>query len=81
MSRFLCVCGHEIRISGEIPNPDEWLSISDVDYERWSGEIDAEQLYHSFRRAYLCPVSHHLWLFRHGLTGKPKLYAPMEDPR
>jgi hypothetical protein len=81
MSRFNCVCGHTIRISGDIPNPGEWLFISDVDYERWSGTIDAEELYHAFRRAYLCPVSGHLWVFEHGITGTPKLYAPAEDTR
>ena len=64
MSKFRCVCGHVISTSGAIPNPDEWLYIADTDFEGFEGALDAEVLYRRLGRAYLCPVSGHLWVFR-----------------
>lgn len=77
MSKFRCICGHALTTSGEIPNPDEWLFVSDVEYAKFEGAIDAERLYAEFGRAYVCPVSGHLWLFHNPSQGEPTGYAPL----
>lgn len=75
MAKFRCSCGYVIRTSGEIPNPDEWLIISDVEYER-QGSIDMDGLYDRMIHAYRCPRSGHLWIFWDGLEGEPSPYTP-----
>jgi hypothetical protein len=77
MSKFRCVCGHVITTSGAIPNPDEWLFISDTAYDEFEG--DGDQLYMEFGRAYVCPVSGHLWVFRDEAQPEPYGYAPISE--
>jgi hypothetical protein len=80
MSKFRCVCGHALSTSGEIPNPDEWLFMSDVEFEEVRGDVDAEVLYRRFGRAYVCPASGHIWVFERPDDASPKGYAPIELP-
>jgi hypothetical protein len=77
MSRFTCVCGHVLTTSGEIPNPDEWLYISDTEYDTFSGTVDAEQVYAAFGHAFVCPRSGHIWVFKDGFDADPTGYAPL----
>jgi hypothetical protein len=77
MSKFRCLCGEIITTSGDIPNPDEWLYVSDVEFDRYSGSIQAENLYQAFGQAFLCPKSGHIWLFRDGIDAEPTGYAPI----
>jgi hypothetical protein len=76
MAKFTCVCGHVISTSGSIPNPDEWRCISDEDFDAFSGEIKAEDLYIQMKVMYRCPVSDHLWFFWNGFENEPSLYSP-----
>jgi hypothetical protein len=80
MSKFTCVCGYQIKISGEIPNPLEWRLLSSVEFERFEGEVDAEDVYLSTTAAYLCPQSGHFWVFWHGYESEPALYSPTQLP-
>ena len=80
MAEWLCLCGQVIRSSGAIPNPDEWHLLSDVDFERFEGQINAEDVYMATTIAYRCPASDHLWIFWDGLDGDPSVYAPVELP-
>lgn len=80
MSKFRCVCGHLLSTSGEIPNPGEWLYISDVEFEELQGVVDVELLYRRFGRAYICPVSGHIWVFRRPDDVTPMGYAPVGPP-
>lgn len=77
MSRFRCTCGHVLTTSGEIPNAAEWLYISDVKFDSYSGSIDAEQLYAAFDHAFVCPKSGHVWMFHDGLEAEPTGYSPV----
>lgn len=79
MAKFRCVCGENITTSGAIPNPNEWLYISDVDFERYSGTVDAEALYQAFGSAFVCPRSGHIWIFKRGFDHDPEGYAPIES--
>lgn len=77
MSKFACVCGESITISGSIPNPNEWLAISDVHFEGFFDDGDAEAVYRAFTHAFVCPRSGHVWVFRDGFDEPPVGYAPL----
>jgi hypothetical protein len=80
MAKFFCVCGHLIRISGDIPNPIEWRCLSDVEYDQFQGLVDVEDVYQRSTIFYRCPQSEHLWFFWDGLGEKPSLYSPTPLP-
>lgn len=81
MAKFNCVCGHTISTSGEIPNSDEWELMSDIEFDRFHGRIDVEELYRRMKVLYRCPESDHLWIFWDGIDANPSLYAPQELPQ
>ena len=76
MAKLVCVCGHVISTSGLIPNPDEWRCISDVDFDVFTGQVNAEDIYLQSTIMYRCPVSQHLWIYWKGFDQPPTLYAP-----
>lgn len=78
MAKMLCPCGEVITMSGLIPNPIEWLLISDVEYDKFHGTIDSEQLYMSMSRAFRCPTSGHLFVFWEGMGNFPTVYEPSQ---
>jgi hypothetical protein len=80
VAKFRCVCGEVISTSGEIPNPNEWHALSDVEFDKFSGLIDAEHLYRQTVIFYRCPKSDHIWAFWDGIDRAPRLYAPQPAP-
>jgi hypothetical protein len=80
MAKFRCVCGYVISTSGEIPNPDEWHCLSDVEFDSIAGEVSVEDVYQRTTIFYRCPKSDHLWAFWSGLGSPPTLYSPTELP-
>jgi hypothetical protein len=76
MSKFCCTCGNIIHISGEIPNPNEWLLISDNEYNNFNGAIDSEELYMKMRSLLMCSKCKALWIFWEGYDKDPALYLP-----
>ena len=80
MGKFRCVCGTVISTSGEIPNPNEWHALSDVRFDEFTGQIDAESIYLASTIFYRCPASDHLWVFWDGLDNLPALYGPLPLP-
>ncbi len=80
MAKFLCVCGHIIRTSGDIPHPYQWDLVSDVDFDRFPGLVDAEQIYMAATLMFRCPSSDHLWIYWDGIDQPPSLYAPSPLP-
>ena len=79
MARFVCVCGEQIRTSGDVPNPMEWHILSDVDFDRFHGQIDAEEIYRATTIAYRCPVSGHLYIYWEGFDQPPFVYEPLPE--
>ena len=77
MAKFVCVCGTTITTSGEIPNRTQWNLISDVDFDSYSGEVNAEDVYRAATIAFRCPVSDHLWIYWDGFDKAPQLYQPI----
>lgn len=76
MAKFVCVCGTVISTRGEIPNPNQWLMVSDIDFDAMSGLLEAEVIYRSATLAFRCPASDHLWVYWEGFDRPPRLYAP-----
>ena len=56
---------------GEIPNPDELLTISDVEYDKFAGSIDAEELYKQMKSMLRCSSCNRLIYFENGFDNEP----------
>ena len=69
-------CG-EILHYGEIPCPDEWLFISDVEFDKFSGSVDAEEIYKAMKILIKCSSCGTMWFFGDGFAGaqwEPKIW-------
>jgi hypothetical protein len=72
-----CRCGEILRY-GEIPRPIEWLFVSDVAYDKFAGNIDAEELYKAMHSFLKRPRCGRLWCFWDGFAKPPTEYVPAE---
>jgi len=75
MPSIVCKCKQKLSY-GEIPNPIEWLMISDVDYDRHEGIIDSEKLYMEMQNILKCDKCGRLWIFWGGFHSVPTSYLP-----
>lgn len=75
MPSVLCSCGERLSY-GEIPNPIEWLVISDKEYESFQGMIDSEVLYRTMRSILGCPHCGRLLIFWNGFESPMTSYVP-----
>jgi hypothetical protein len=73
MAGFQCKCKHIIK-TGEIPNPNEWLLISDVNYDQFAGKVDSELLYKEMKPLLMCKNCNRLWVFWNGYGADPVSY-------
>jgi hypothetical protein len=73
--KLLCECNSIIDY-GIIPAKDEWLLISDVEFDQFSGLIDTELLYRNFKPMLKCPVCGRLHIFWDGFQHSPQIYTP-----
>jgi hypothetical protein len=76
MGKFLCKCENVIRVSGAIPNPIEWLFISDTEYDSYTNPIEPEKLYLKMNSFLKCDQCGRLWVFWDGYDNMPTLYMP-----
>ncbi|RBQ18024.1 hypothetical protein DP939_21880 [Spongiactinospora rosea] len=76
MTKLSCECGRSIRIFGEIPNPLEWKIISDSDFDRFQGAVDAEDVYRACISMFRCHGCGRLWVYWGGFEGTPVCYRP-----
>lgn len=74
MPGIICKCGTVIR-TGEIPNPHQLLVISDNDFDKFSGLVEAEDLYKSMKHVLLCPTCERLWFYWDGYSSEPYSYS------
>jgi hypothetical protein len=69
------VCGEVISTSGG--NPNGWLFISEVEFDRlWDAGEGVGEIYQQTQNMYRCPRSGHLWVFWAGLGEPGTCYAP-----
>lgn len=75
MPSINCKCGVKLSY-GEIPNPVEWLIVSDEDYNNYTETIDSEALYREMKSILKCFNCGRLWIFWNGFGSEPSCYAP-----
>jgi hypothetical protein len=76
VAKWTCECGTTIRSSGEIPNPTQWMLMSDRDFDAFSGLVQAEDVYRNMTVAFRCPTCDRLHVFWLGSDEPPTVYAP-----
>lgn len=79
MSKLLCKCKKTINISGDIPNKDEWLLISDINFDHFQGVIKAEELYKEMKSLFICKNCKRLWIFWKGYDNPPICYEACKE--
>ncbi len=73
MPAYLCKC--KVRVSvGEIPCDKQWNFISDVEYDKWEGKIDSEELLKEMEMFFKCPECHRIAVFWNGWDSTPVFY-------
>jgi hypothetical protein len=77
MPSILCKCGEKIRY-GDIPCKDEWLFISDVDFDQFKEQVNSEKIYKAMSHALKCPSCKRLWLFEKEFCHPPIEYLYAE---
>ncbi len=78
MAKFLCVCGEQIRTSGDIPNPQESLLFSAAQLIELPDPAPYETMYTAGTLLYRCPRSGHLFIFWDDIDGPPQMYQPVD---
>jgi len=76
MPSIVCSCSYRISYSA-IPCPDEWLFISDCDFDRFTGLVDAEDVYRATQSLLRCPECGRLWVFWNGFKQPPQEFIPV----
>ena len=74
MPKFLCECGQTLLYS-DIPCEIEYKFISDVDYDKFHGKIDSEELYEQIKSFIKCKNCNRLWVFWQGFNNSPTEYV------
>jgi hypothetical protein len=78
MPKMICKCGNVLRY-GEIPCKIEYKFISDVAYDKYQGNVDAEELYLRMNSFIECPICKTIWMFWNGFEDTPKEYVHVVD--
>jgi len=76
VAKFKCPCGEIIRMSGDIPNSEEWLFISDQDFDAVEAAGDPIERYLSFKSLFRCSGCGRVWIFWDGFEAEPTQYVP-----
>ena len=74
MPAYKCRCEQWISY-GTIPSRDEYLFISDEEYNGIEGLVDAERLYLKMKAFLKCPRCSRLWIFWHGYAAEPEEFV------
>jgi len=75
MPKIKCKCDNFISYS-EIPNPNEYLVISDVAFDKYDEQIEREKLYTEMKSILCCDSCGRLWIFWDGFENEPTPYFP-----
>ncbi len=75
VAKWVCACGATIQSSGAMPNPSEWLLISDVAFDQFEGQVDSEAVYRAASHAFRCAECGRLHVFWDGLSADPAVYS------
>jgi len=78
MPKMLCTCGNTLNF-GDIPCKIQYKFISDVEFDKFHGEIDADDLYLKMKSFLICSSCNRLWFFWNGFGDPPIGYSPMKE--
>lgn len=78
MPKMTCYCGKILRY-GDIPCKIEYKFISDIEYDKYEGNVDAEKLYLKMKSFFICPDCNRLWFFWNGFDSQPTGYLPVKE--
>lgn len=74
MPKIICKCKEIIDLS-EIPTPNQYMFISDIDYDKFTGSIDSEDLYMEMNIMIKCPNCGRLHIYWDGFDNPSKIYT------
>lgn len=74
MPKLTCSCGCILNLQ-DIPCKIQYNFISDEEYDKYHGSIQAEELYHRMKMFFKCQECDSLWFFWDGFDGEPIEYA------
>jgi len=74
MPKYQCKCGITINLS-EIPSPNQFMIISDVEMDQFTGSVESEDVYRSMKIVANCPNCHRLHIFWEGFNENPSTYV------
>lgn len=76
MPKIVCRCGEIIGL-GDIPSPNQWMIISDVNItdEDWENKsLNMADFYQEMDVVVKCPVCKRLYIYWNGLDKEPEVY-------
>jgi len=73
MPKLKCICEEVIDLSG-IPSPNQYLIISDADFDNFEGKVDAELIYSKMQIVVKCPSCKRLYIYCDGFDKEPTIY-------
>ena len=77
MPKIRCKCNHVIGL-GQRPSPYGFMIISDVEYDQFEGQVDAEDIYAAMKIVVKCPNCCRLHIFWNGFDSPQEIYE-LED--
>lgn len=73
MPKLVCKCNNIINLN-DIPSPNQLLIIEDVEYDKYSGTIDSEELFREMTLVVRCNKCKRLYIFEDGFNAEPIIY-------
>ena len=73
MPKLVCKCKNILDLS-PIPCRDQYLFISDMEFDTVPDELPAGDLYSKFELFFECPNCERLWVYWNGFSNPPKIY-------
>jgi hypothetical protein len=75
MPSIKCKCGSFVNFS-EIPNPNEWVIISDIEFDSFPNNLNKDELYRQMKSMLVCPTCKRILVFWNGFDNDPTFYKP-----
>lgn len=73
MPKLKCKCGEMIDLSG-IPSLNQYLIISDTEFDNFEGNVDSELVYSQMKIVIRCYSCRRLYIYFDGFDQKPLIY-------
>lgn len=73
MPKLKCVCGNIILL-GDIPSPNQFMLISDVELDEFHGFVDVEEIYKAMKVVAHCSKCERLHVFWNGFDQLQTIY-------